>query len=126
MPNERCESWSVLVNAPLHNPKSGVDWNLIEEEYAQKILNRLEELGLKVKDRLAYFEYRSPRNLAIEVNAPGGSIYGTSSNGFLAPFKRPQNRSDIPGLYLVGGSTHPGGGLPLVGISAEIVAEAIG
>ena len=126
VPNERCESWSVLVNAPLHNPKSGVDWNLIEEEYAQKILNRLEELGLKVKDRLAYFEYRSPRNLAIEVNAPGGSIYGTSSNGFLAPFKRPQNRSDIPGLYLVGGSTHPGGGLPLVGISAEIVAEAIG
>ena len=126
VPNERCESWSVLVNAPLHKPKGGVDWNLIEAEYAQKILDRLEELGLKVKDRLAYFEYRSPKGLAIDVNAPGGSIYGTSSNGFLAPFKRPQNRSDIPGLYLVGGSTHPGGGLPLVGISAEIVADAIG
>lgn len=126
VPNEKCESWSVLVNAPLHNPESGVDWNLIEEEYAQKILNRLEELGLRVKDRLAYFEFRSPKGLALEVNAPGGSIYGTSNNGVFAPFKRPKNRSKIPGLYLVGGSTHPGGGLPLVGISAEIVAEAIG
>jgi phytoene dehydrogenase-like protein len=39
---------------------------------------------------------------------------------------RAKNKSDIKGLYLVGGSAHPGGGLPLVGMSAEIVAEAIG
>ena len=58
--------------------------------------------------------------------APGGSIYGTSSNGARAAFLRPANVSPIPGLFLVGGSAHPGGGLPLVGMSAEIVANLIG
>jgi phytoene dehydrogenase-like protein len=61
-----------------------------------------------------------------QVNAPGGSIYGTSSNGARSAFLRAKNRSDVQGLYCVGGSAHPGGGLPLVGISAELVADAIG
>ena len=43
-----------------------------------------------------------------------------------AAFLRPANRSPVPGLFLVGGSAHPGGGLPLVGISADIVAQMIG
>ena len=56
----------------------------------------------------------------------GGSIYGSSSNGARAAFLRPANRSPVHGLFLVGGSAHPGGGLPLVGLSAAIVAEMIG
>ena len=44
----------------------------------------------------------------------GGAIYGTSSNGRRAAFLRPGNRARVRGLYLVGGSSHPGGGLPLV------------
>ena len=56
----------------------------------------------------------------------GGSIYGTSSNGARAAFLRPANRSPVPGLFLVGGSAHPGGGLPLVGLSAAIVAGLVG
>ena len=39
---------------------------------------------------------------------------------------RAKNRSPIKNLYCVGGSAHPGGGLPLVGMSGEIVANAIG
>ena len=58
--------------------------------------------------------------------APGGSIYGTSSNNAVSAFLRSKNRSKVKGLFCVGGSTHPGGGLPLVGISAEIVSNAIG
>ena len=58
--------------------------------------------------------------------SPGGAIYGTSSNGARAAFLRPANRSPVPGLFLVGGSAHPGGGLPLVGLSAAIVADLIG
>ena len=96
------------------------------ENYAEKIIEKLDRLGLKVSERLVYFEFRSPKDLQELVGAPGGSIYGTSSNGARAAFFRAKNRSDIKGLYLVGGSAHPGGGLPLVGMSAEIVAEAIG
>jgi phytoene dehydrogenase-like protein len=44
----------------------------------------------------------------------------------MAAFLRPANRSPVPGLFLVGGSAHPGGGLPLVMMSAKIVADMIG
>jgi phytoene dehydrogenase-like protein len=57
--------------------------------------------------------------------SPGGAIYGTSSNGRRAAFVRPANRGARPGLYLVGGSSHPGGGLPLVTTSARIVTDMI-
>ena len=67
-----------------------------------------------------------PADLEIATRAPGGSIYGTSSNGPRAAFLRAANVSHVPGLFLVGGSAHPGGGLPLVGMSAEIVAGLIG
>ena len=56
----------------------------------------------------------------------GGSIYGTSSNGARAAFLRPGNAGPVPGLFLVGGSSHPGGGLPLVTLSAQIVAGLVG
>ena len=124
-PGKNFESWSVLVNAPLHEPEIGLDWRKFEVEYAQKIINKLDVLGLKVSERITYMSFRSPADLEAEFSAPGGSIYGTSSNGALAAFARAKNRSKISGLYLVGGSAHPGGGLPLVGISSEIVSELI-
>jgi phytoene dehydrogenase-like protein len=102
-----------------------MDWSQIEKKYAEKIIEKLDRLGLKVSERLVYLEFRSPKDLQEIVGAPGGSIYGTSSNGAGAAFFRAKNRSDVSNLYLVGGSTHPGGGLPLVGISAEIVSNAI-
>jgi phytoene dehydrogenase-like protein len=79
-----------------------------------------------VRDRLLWRVVRTPADLERATRSPGGSIYGTSSNGARAAFLRPANRSPVPGLFLVGGSAHPGGGLPLVGLSAAIVAELIG
>jgi phytoene dehydrogenase-like protein len=71
-------------------------------------------------------EVISPADLELRTRAVGGAIYGTSSNGARAAFLRPANRSPVPGLYLVGGSSHPGGGLPLVALSARITAGLIG
>lgn len=118
-------AWSVLINAPLHDQKNGWDWSSGKENYAQKIINRLDELGLEVSSRIDFLRIQTPLDLHNQVHAPGGSIYGTSSNGARAAFLRARNRSPIEGLYCVGGSAHPGGGLPLVGMSAEIVAEAV-
>ena len=82
--------------------------------------------GLDVRDRVVWRELRTPADLARATSSVGGSIYGSSSNGVRAAFLRPANRSPVDGLFLVGGSAHPGGGLPLVGLSAAIVAEQIG
>jgi phytoene dehydrogenase-like protein len=82
--------------------------------------------GLDVADRIAFCETRTPADLARDVRAPGGAIYGTASHGPRAAFRRAANRSPVPGLFLTGGSAHPGGGLPLVALSARAVAGLIG
>ena len=122
------EAWFVLVNAPRHDPyEGGFDWSDAEfnQRYANSIINQIEAAGIAVRERLEVLEIRTPLDLQESVHAPGGSIYGSSSNGARSAFSRAKNRSLIKGLYLVGGSAHPGGGLPLVGLSAEIVANAI-
>jgi phytoene desaturase len=120
------EAWFVLVNATRHEPGSGWDWNKGSADYAAKIIAKLDALGLRVSERLDVMEFSTPADLERNVGAPGGSIYGTSSNGARSAFLRAKNTSPLKNLYCVGGSAHPGGGLPLVGISAEIVADAIG
>jgi len=122
-PDDEHESWFVLVNAP---SVGHVDWGAIREPYADRVLEVMARRGHDIRDRILWREIQTPADLDARVRAPGGAIYGTSSNGVRAAFLRPANVSPVPGLFLVGGSSHPGGGLPLVGISAEIVAEAIG
>jgi phytoene desaturase len=123
------EAIFVLVNAPRHDldASKGFDWSDEEfvSKYAQSIIDQIEERGISIRDRLDTLQIRTPLDLQETVLAPGGSIYGSSSNGARAAFLRARNRSPIKNLYLVGGSAHPGGGLPLVGLSAEIVANAI-
>jgi phytoene desaturase len=129
-PDNRHEAWFVLVNAPRHAPdgRAGVDWTApgLRERYADRILEVMAERGLDVRDRLLWRQVRTPADLERDTRSVGGSIYGTSSNGARAAFLRPANRSPIAGLFLVGGSSHPGGGIPLVGMSAAIVARLIG
>jgi phytoene desaturase len=123
--DENLEGWFVLVNAPTHGQ---FDWNDKEfaRNYANSIIDQIEARGISVRDRLESLTVRTPADLEAAVHAPGGAIYGTSSNGARAAFSRAKNRSPIKDLYLVGGSAHPGGGLPLVGISGDLVTEAIG
>jgi phytoene desaturase len=118
------EAWFVLVNAPRHGTAWGaVDWRRpgLADAYGRHILDVLARRGLDVRDRLAFMETRTPADLADATGAPGGAIYGTAGG-----LTRPANRGPVDGLFLVGGSTHPGGGLPMVTLSARIVAEEIG
>jgi phytoene desaturase len=118
------EAWFVLVNAPRHGRAwSAVDWSRpgLADAYRDHILAVLAARGLDVRDRLVFAETRTPLDLAAATAAPGGAIYGTAG-GLL----RPANRGPVNGLWLVGGSTHPGGGLPMVTLSARIVADQIG
>ena len=124
-PNEDCEACSVLVDAPRHGP---VDWRAtgVAQAYAEHVLDVLAARGLDVRGRVLWRGVRTPADLQDATGAPGGAIYGSSSNGAGAAFLRPANRSPLPGLFLVGGSAHPGGGLPLVALSAAIVADLVG
>jgi len=119
------ESWFVLINTPRHDPKHGWDWSQGADKYAQHIISKLDSLGLRVSERLDLMAIRTPLDLQNATGAPGGSIYGSASHGARSVFARAANKSPITNLYFVGGGAHPGGGLPLVGISAELVVDAI-
>lgn len=130
-PYDGSEAWFVLVNAPRHGHDAApdaVNWDEpgLAARYADRVLDLMAERGLDVRDRVLWREIRTPADLERATRSPGGAIYGTSSNGARAAFLRPANRSPVPGLFLVGGSAHPGGGLPLVGMSAAIVAQLVG
>lgn len=130
-PDGEHESWFILVNAPRHSTtpqKGAIDWCApgVAEGYADHVLGLLAARGMDIRDRIEWRELRTPADLESATLSPGGAIYGSSSNGSRAAFARPANASPIPGLYLVGGSAHPGGGLPLVGMGAETTAELIG
>ncbi len=112
------ENWFVLVNTP---PGADID----ATAYRDLVLRRLAEHGVDLAGRMRFSARLTPADIARFYRSQGGAIYGTSSNGRRAAFARPANRGARDGLYLVGGSSHPGGGLPLVATSARIVAEMI-
>ena len=125
---EGSEAWYILVNAPPHGrSEAAVDWAAWgrADAYADRVLETLAERGLDIRPRVMFREIRTPANLAEATGTPDGAIYGTARHG-LRGLVRPANRGPVRGLFLVGGSTHPGGGLPMVALSAEIVAATIG
>ena len=99
--------------------------HLISVRLPEELLERLAERGPDLRGRAAFVETIVPRHLEARYRTRGGSIYGTSSDGMRAAFRRPSNVGARDGLHLVGGSSHPGGGLPLVAVSARIVSETI-
>ena len=123
-----CENWFVLVNAPSFSTKypPDADAHLVENAwggYGDHLLEVMAGRGWDLSGRIVHREEITPVDIAERYRTPGGAIYGTSSNGPMAAFLRPGNRGPIDGLYLCGGSSHPGGGLPLVAISGKIAAD---
>ncbi len=122
------ENLFVLVNAPYLTADS--NWECEAQVYRNHILDLLAsyfQIDLKdVRDHIVCEAIITPEDFKRKYGANRGSIYGLSSNQRMAPFTRPGNRSkEIRNLYFVGGSTHPGGGVPLVMLSGKIVAELV-
>jgi phytoene desaturase len=112
------ESVFALVTVPAG---ARTDW----DAYGEHVLDVLAARGLDLRHRVRALEAVTPDDIAESYRARGGAIYGTSSSGRRAAFLRPGNRGPRRGLYLVGGSSHPGGGLPLVARSGAIVARMV-
>ncbi|MEU8206798.1 phytoene desaturase family protein [Streptosporangium sp. NPDC049046] len=116
------ENWVMLVNVPARDPGR---WPMSPEAYRDLVLERLASRGHDLSGRLRFVDLFTPADLRDRYGSWGGSIYGGAYSGRLAPFRRPGNRGPRRGLYLVGGSAHPGGGLPLVAMGARIVASLV-
>ncbi len=121
------ENLFVLVNAPYLTSKS--NWKRDAHAYRDRILDLLasyKQVDLHdIREHIVCEAILTPEDFREKYGANAGSIYGLSSNSRMAPFTRPGNKSEIRNLYFVGGSTHPGGGVPLVMLSGKIVAELV-
>ena len=106
----------ILINAPANEQTPSADLDAI-------MLRRLEKCGLDLKLKNVF--RRTPQDFAKLYPATNGALYGRASHGWLSTFQRPQARCNIPGLYLAGGSTHPGPGVSMAALAGMRAAEAI-
>ncbi|HUS14488.1 MAG TPA: phytoene desaturase family protein [Chloroflexia bacterium] len=115
----------VLVNAP--PDADPAHWAAWAEPYAERVLDRLEASGLAgLRRHLVYRQVITPADFARRYSAYGGALYGYASHSRGAAFARPANRAPgVRRLYFVGGSAHPGGGVPLVLLGARLVAGLV-
>ena len=118
------ENWFVLVNAPALGP--AFDWTTQGDGYRDKVLEMLARFGLDVRARIRSQVILTPQEIQQMTGAWRGALYGISSNQALNAFRRPHNRcADVRGLYFAGGTTHPGGGVPMVTLSGKVAAELV-
>lgn len=87
-----------------------------------RVFQALANFGLLLHDRQV--KPTSPSQFNQLFPATGGALYGPASHGWMASFKRPGSRTAIPGLYLAGGSSHPGAGVPMAATSGRLAAAS--
>ena len=118
------ENWFVMVNAPSN---VGQNWDSLLSSTKKNVLSKInKQLNIKLEDFIENEQILDPRTIESNTSSYQGSLYGTASNSKFAAFLRhPNFKNKIKGLYFVGGSVHPGGGIPLCLLSAKIAANHV-
>ncbi len=118
------ENWFVMVNAPAHDER--FDWTKGRGILRERVLRRLAAFGLDIRSKIRSERLLTPLDLERMSGARRGALYGQSSNDRFSALRRPHNRArDIKGLYFAGGTTHPGGGVPMVALSGKVAAGMV-
>ncbi len=119
-----CDNLFVMVNVPCLDNQT--HWSTFWPTYRDHVLETLARRGLDLSGAITVESVWTPETLRDRYGAHRGAIYGFASNSPRAAFLRPPNRAKaIRGLYFAGGSTHPGGGVPLALLSGTIAAEMV-
>lgn len=112
----------ILMNAPADGDVRAYDRQA--EAYARDAAwAMMEACGLQVEPSGG--EITTPEGFNSLFPASGGALYGRANHGSMASFARPGARSNIAGLYLAGGSAHPGPGIPMAAMSGRLAAARL-
>ncbi|MFO1337380.1 MAG: phytoene desaturase family protein [Burkholderiaceae bacterium] len=122
-PPEGAERLLCLVNAPARADRCPLTPTEVDQ-CERQALKRLADCGLSLRP-VAPVRRTTPQDFDRRFPATGGALYGAPSHGWQASFRRPGARHALPGLYLAGGSTHPGPGVPMAALSGRQAAEAL-
>ncbi|WPL19341.1 phytoene desaturase family protein [Thiorhodovibrio winogradskyi] len=113
-----------LVNAPAIGDRHAFTPAEINA-CAERTFALLNRCGLQLQAPPDLSQPTSPTQFEQLFPASGGALYGRASHGWMASFSRPGARTKLPGLYLAGGSTHPGPGLPMATLSGRLAARSL-
>lgn len=125
---EGCENWFVLVNAPPSIRSERDSWTPERrDEYGDKIIRRIgRHLGTDIRPDIRVRRTITPEDFGSRHLSFGGALYGYASHGVTSSFRRPSMEiPSLPGLHFVGGTTHPGGGIPLAMLGGRIASRRI-
>lgn len=114
----------LLINAPADGDRRFRDESKLAM-YRDKALALLKECGCNIQVQESACVTTDPRGFSERFPGSGGSLYGRANHGPLASFARPGARSAVRGLYLAGGSVHPGAGVPMSAMSGRLAAAAV-
>lgn len=120
------EALYVLVHTPYLRP--GQDWNEMLPGYRDKILTKLKTCAgmTDIEDRIVFESQLTPQDIHDRYKVLNGAIYGLASHGLFSGAFKPGNRSrQVRGLYLAGGSAHPGPGMPMALMSGWTAADTL-
>jgi len=123
---EGCEIIKILPHIPHLDPKQPLQ----PEDYAalrERVLIKLERMGLTdLRKHIVCEESWTPVDIQQRYYSNRGSIYGVVADRFKnLGFKIPQRSRQFSNLYFVGGSVNPGGGMPMVTLSGQLVRDKI-
>jgi 1-hydroxycarotenoid 3,4-desaturase len=113
-----------LVNAPAIGDTHSFGPSEIEL-CEKRVFSLLERCGLRVSLMPETNRITTPTDFNRLFPATGGALYGQASHGWKASFNRPGTRTKLPGLYLAGGSVHPGAGVPMAALSGRLAADCV-
>jgi 1-hydroxycarotenoid 3,4-desaturase len=116
------ERFFCLVNAPATGDSHTFSQGEIER-CEERAFGQLMRCGLNVARR--QMVVTTPTDFEGLYPATGGALYGQASHGWTASFTRPRARTRVPALYLAGGSTHPGPGVPMAALSGRLAAASL-
>jgi len=122
------DSLSVIVPVGNMNEKRSQNWNAMKNTARLAVIDRLKTLGMEDIEQHIKFEIcYLPNTWKNNYNVSRGATFGSLNHSIMQMgYFRPHNRHDrYHNIYFVGGSTHPGNGIPLVLLSAKLTSERI-
>jgi len=117
------ERFEIIANAPA--ARSATQPQDLDQWHHQIMHRMTAQFGLSFSPTPTPSTLTTPQDFARMFPASQGALYGQSPHGLMAAFQRPTARTPVPGLYLAGGGTHPGAGVPMAARSGLHAAEAI-
>ena len=117
---------TIYVLVPVSSSHAGIDWEEIKDDYMDVILRQMEHLGFTdLKDHIVSQTIVTPDDWASR-DIYKGAVFNLAHGLDQMLWRRPQNKfEELEKLYLVGGGTHPGSGLPTILESGRISAKMI-